>query len=53
VNDPIYGPDRSITFYAAAEREQQCSSPTEGSLTAWAVVALLFVLATIMLGGCP
>jgi len=51
VNDPIDGPDRSITFYAAAESEQRASL-TEGSLTAWAIVALLLVLATIMLGGC-
>lgn len=51
MTDPIDGPDRSITFYAAAEREQRASR-AEGSLTAWAVVALLFVLATMLLGGC-
>lgn len=51
MNDPIDGPDRSITFYAAAEREQRAAS-TEAALTTWAVVALLFVVLGIMLGGC-
>jgi hypothetical protein len=49
--DPVYESERSITFYAIAEREQQARSH-EGKLTAWAVLALLLVVVGIMLGGC-
>lgn len=52
MNDPVYGPERSLTFYVAAEREHQRATSTEGALTAWAVLALFLVFAAIMLGGC-
>lgn len=53
MSDPLYGPERSITFYAAAEREEQEAAPsTEGALIAWAAIALAVVVLTIMLGGC-
>lgn len=53
MNDPIYGSERSITFYAVAEREQQAAAfTTEGKLTAWAILALALVVLGIMIGGC-
>ena len=53
MNDPFYGPERSITFYVAAEREQQAATAiTERALTTWAVLALALVLLAMVIGGC-
>lgn len=53
MREPFYEADRSLTFYVAAEREEQAAAPTtEGVLTAWAVLALALVLLGIVIGGC-
>ena len=50
---PLYEAERSLTFYAATEREQQAATFTiEGALTAWAVLALALVVIGTMIGGC-
>jgi hypothetical protein len=49
VNDPLYGPDRSLAFYAAAERK--CAASTEATLTVWAAIALALVVAVLVFGG--
>jgi hypothetical protein len=49
---PIYGAERSLAFYVAAEREHQDAPSTERALTALAALALLLVLVAIAIGGC-
>ena len=51
MNDPLYGPERSLAFYVAAERKQQAAA-SEWTLSAWAALALALVVLTIALGGC-
>jgi len=53
MKEPLYEADRSLTLYAAAEREEQAATSTaEGTLTAWAVIALVLVLLGVVIGGC-
>lgn len=51
MNDPLYGAERSISLYVAAERERACTPTTESTLTVLAIIALLLVLATLAVGG--
>lgn len=48
----VHDADRSFTFYVTAEREHQAATPiAESTLTAWALLALVLVVLTIMIGG--
>lgn len=49
--NPLYGPERSLTFYLDAERKQQVAA-SERSLTACAALGLALVVLTIVFGGC-
>jgi len=54
VNDSVYGPERSITYYVAAEtaESEQQTAPLERNLIVWAVLALTLVLLGLLIGGC-
>ena len=51
MSDPLYGPDRSITFYLTSKRTPQ-AVPSEWTLAAGATLALALVVLTLVLGGC-